>query len=310
MTYKRHIGAFLIIAGAAALCGCNEDNSIESGLTVHLAELHTSARPGAEAVEVTVTPSSDLVQGGYDQANLEKHPIRDVNGRSLALYRAYVVLDGLELVPCTSLASAPQRLLDALFPSAHAHAGHGSEPVGGRSLDKPNVIDIVTQEEFILPLGDLPIAPGRYCGVRVGLVRLAGEAYGKPDYAPASTDDPTTVPEIPEMAGRIVSIRADYCAQTDGSGLCTQRVKVDVDDGGLAEPGAVTLDFDQPLELSATLREAFLVVGIAHGEWVRNVDITRLDSDAGELQKLLDNIAASIHVYASGLGELPPNIAE
>jgi hypothetical protein len=309
MIFERCLGLMLLAAGAAALSACMEDNSIDSGLTVHLAELHASARAGEEAAEATVAPSSALVTGGYDQANLEKHPIRDVNGRSLALYRAYIVLDHLELVPCLGLTAAPWRLLDVIIPAARAHAGHGSEPVGGRALDRPNVIDIVTQEAFILPLGDQSIAPGRYCGLRLGLARLAAEGYGKPAYAPASGDDPTRVPEVPEMAGRIFALRADYCAQTDGSGLCTQRVKVDVDDGGLPEPAPVTLDFDAPLELNATLREVYLIVGIAHGEWVRDVDVTRLGSDAGELQKLLDNIAASIHVNARGLGELPANIA-
>jgi len=309
MTFKDSFCAGVFAAGVLCLGACNQDNSIEDGLTVHLAELHASARPGEEPAEANVTPSSPLIEGGYDQANLEKHPIRDVNGRSIALYRAYLVLDGLELVPCLGLATLPRILSDALVPTARAHAGHGSEPVGGRALDRPNVIDIVTQEEFVLPLGDQAIAPGRYCGVRAALVRLASEAYGMPDPVPASADDPTTVPEIPEMAGRIFSIHADYCAQTDGSGLCTRRVKVDVDDGGLPEPAPVTLEFDQALELNGTLREAYLIVGIVHGEWMQNVDATLLDSDVGELQKLLDNIAASLHVYGAGLGELPPNIA-
>jgi hypothetical protein len=144
----------------------------------------------------------------------------------------------------------------------------------------------------------------------VALVRLAGAAYGKPDYAPASADDPTTAPEIPELAGRMFALRGDYCAQTDGSGLCTQRVKVDIDDDGLTEPGTLTLDFVQPLELNATRREAYVILGIAHGEWVRDVDITRLTTDGGERQKLLHNVAASLHVYDQGLGALPPNIAQ
>jgi hypothetical protein len=310
MTCNRLLVALLLAAGTVIVSGCYEKDSIESGLTVHLAELHASARAGEEPAEASVVPSSPTVTGGYDQASLEKHPIRDANGRSLALYRAYLVLDGLELVPCLDLSSAPRRLLDAVIPAARAHAGHGSEPVGGRALDLPNVIDIVTQEEFTLPLGDQAIAPGRYCGLRVGLVRLAGDGYGKPDAAPASDDDPTTTPEIPELAGRMFAVRADYCAQTDGSGLCTQRLKVDVDDDGLAEPDTVTLELDPPIELDATLREAYLVVGIAHGEWVRNVDVTLLDSEAAERQKLLDNIVASLHVYAKGLGALPPNIVQ
>jgi hypothetical protein len=106
------------------------------------------------------------------------------------------------------------------------------------------------------------------------------------------------------------ALRADYCAQTDGSGLCTQRIKVDIDDDGLAEPGTLTLDFARPLELNATRREAYVILGIAHGEWVRDVDVTHLATDDGERQKLLHNVTASLHVYDQGLGALPPNIAQ
>jgi hypothetical protein len=201
-------------------------------------------------------------------------------------------------------------LLDSLIPTAHAHPGHGSEPVGGRSLDRPNVIDIITQEGFVLPLGDKPMAPGRYCGVRVTPVRATSDAYGKPAFVAASNDDPTTRPEVPEMTGRLFAIRADYCDEVDGSGQCTRRVKVDIDDSGLALPGVQTVQFDQALELNAALREIFAVAGIAFGEWVRDVDITKLSSDAGERQRLLNNMAASLHVNSKGLGDLPPNLPQ
>ncbi len=306
MTSDRIIAAFVIAGGIFTAAGCVEDNSIEDGLVVHVAEVHVSARPGAPEVNVTVVPGS--AQGGYDPG-LERHPIRDVNGRTLALYRTYLVVDGLELTPCTSLARLPGMIVDGLFPAAHAHAGHGTEPVGGRALDQPNVIDIVTQEGFILPLGDKLIAPGRYCGIRVALVRLAGEAYGMVEFTAASTDDPTTEPGVPDLSGRMFVLRADYCAETD-AGQCTSHVKVDIDDGGLPEPAPVTLELDPPIVLNDTLREAYVTVGIAHGEWVQNVDVTLLGANAAERQKLLDNIVGSLHVNSSGLGALPANIPQ
>jgi hypothetical protein len=308
MTSSRRNRAFVV--AVFALCGCAPENEIQSGLHVHMAEAHTEGRPGEVVVTPGIIPNAGTVQGGYDQVNLEKHPIRDVNGRTLLLYRAYLVLNGVELVPCTGIAQLPRLLLGSLIATAHAHAGHGSEPVGGRALDKPNVIDIVTQEGFVLPLGDKAMAPGRYCGVKVTPVRATGEAYGKPEFAAASNDDPTTRPEVPEMAGRLFAIRADYCDEVNGSGQCTRRVKVDIDDNGLAPPGVQTLQFDQALELNAALREIFVVVGIAYGEWVRDVDITRLSADAVERQKLLNNMTASLHVNSKGLGELPPNLPQ
>lgn len=310
MTCKRYPAAHRAIAPLAALllAGClgPDENTIQSGLTMHLGEVHAEAKPGAAPLESSGIPNSAQVQGGYDQT-LEHHVIADANGRLLSLYRAYVGLGGLELVPCPGIARLSSRLLDMLVPDAAAHAGHGSEPVGGRALDRPNVIDIVTQDEFVLPLGDAATAPGSYCGVRVAVVPVTADAYGKPDAAPASADDPITVPEVPELTDRIFSMRADYCAQVDGLGTCTHRVRVDVDDVGLAAPAVVSLDFGQPLDLHANRREVYAAIGIAYGEWVQDVDVSRLATDTAERQRLLDNIAGSLHVRYTGLGGLPIN---
>ena len=294
------------------LSGCpgNEESSRESGLTVHLAEVHVEARSGETPAGVSSLQNSASIQGGYDQINLEHHDILDNSGHILSLYRAYLVLDEVELIPCTSLTQLPRMLLESVIPSAEAHAGHGSEPVGGRALDKPNVIDIVTQDEFILPLGDVAIAPGRYCGLRASLVRLAGDGYGKPTFVTASNDDPTTLPEVPDLSGLTFSIKADYCTATNGAGECLQRSKVDIDDSGLTATAVQTINFDPPLELNANLREAYVAVGIAYGEWAHNVDVSQLNSNAAERQKLLDNIASSVHIYAKGLGDLPVNVAQ
>ncbi|MEK7322269.1 MAG: hypothetical protein AABZ84_04230 [Pseudomonadota bacterium] len=312
MIFKRRGVYALLFISALALTGCpgGDENTVQSGLVLHFAEVHGETLPGGVPLDATGVQNSAAVHGGYDQAQLEHHDIRDKNGRFLSLYRAYAVLDRLELIPCTSLTQLPRRVLDTLIGTAEAHAGHGTEPVGGRALDKPNVIDIVTQDGFILPLGDAAVAPGRYCGLRVSLVRLAGDAYGKPVFATASNDDPTTSPEVPDLAGRIFSIKADYCAEVDGVGECIRRVKVDADDDALNEPAVRTLDFDRPLEINADLREAYIAVGIAYGDWLQDVDITLLVSDIAERQKVLDNIAASLHIYSHGLGELPANIAQ
>jgi hypothetical protein len=297
--------ALLLLAG----CPGNEDNTVEAGLRLHFAEVHGETRPGGTALEASGVSNSAVVTGGYAQDQIEHHTLQDRNGRLLSLYRAYLVLADLELVRCPSLSRLPDTLLDFFVGNAQAHAGHGSAPVGGRALDKPNVIDIIAQDEFILPLGDVAVAPGNYCGVKLALVRLAGEAYGQPTPVAASTDDPTTLPEVPDLAGHMFALRADYCAQTDSDGLCVQRVKVDVDDAGLAEPVVVTLDFAQPLVLNATLREAYVAIGIAYGEWLHDVDITLLASDSVEKQKLFTNLADSLHIHAQGWGSLPANLA-
>lgn len=307
MTFKRIQGIGLVICSLLMLTACpgTDDNSFEGGIVLHVAEVHSQERPGNPVVDIATVQNSEDVQGGYDQASIEHHPIRDINGRILSLYRAYVTLDNIQLVKCPGLAQLPERLMDVFVGRVYAHAGHGTEPVGGRALDRPNVIDIVTQEDFVLPLGDTAVAPGRYCSARVAMVRLAGEAYGQPEFSAASNDDPTSVPEVPDLSGRMFSIRSDYCAETDAFNECIRRVKVDVDDDTLNEPFTQEIEFDQPLELNSQFSEGSLVIGVAYGEWVQNVDITRLASDRDELQKLLDNISSSIHVNFSGLGGLP-----
>ena len=146
--------------------------------------------------------------------------------------------------------------------------------------------------------------------MKLALVRLAAEAYGLPVPIAGSTDDPTTLPEVPDLAGHMFAIRADYCAQTDSDGLCVQRIKVDVDDVGLVEPAVITIDFAQPLRLNATLREAYVAIGIAYGEWLRDVDITLVSSDLAEQQKLLTNLASSLHISVQGWGALPVTLAQ
>jgi hypothetical protein len=302
MIFKRIriLSVLLVIGGLVTGCAGQEDNASESGLVVHFAQTHFQGDEVVGALEPAV--------GGYAQDQLERHTLRDQNGVQLSLYRTYLVIDDIALLPCTSLAQLPARVLNFLMPSAYAHAGHGSEPVGGRALDQPNVIDLVTQDQFILPLGDAAIAPGRYCEVQVSLTRLAGEAYGKPEFAPASTDDPITSPEIPEMSGKIFALRSDYCAQRDSGNTCLQRQRVDIDDAGLSEPLTQTLTLTTPLELNATLREAYLTVGIEYDTWLADVDATLLSSDLNERQKLLNNITGSLRVFNQGLGDLPTNI--
>lgn len=327
MIFKHNIGLAFIVAMLAMLYGCpgQDVNKSESGLIIHFAEAHLEQQLVTPATTLapivlpqTVGAQSDLtlsasaintfaVTGGYDRDNLEHHDIIDNNNHLLSIYRAYLVFDKLELIACTSVSQLPMLLLNALIPTASAHAGHGSEPVGGRSLDKPNVIDIVTQDEYTLPLGNLSVAPGNYCGIRVSFTRAGNTVYGKPDVIPASNDDPTTLPEVPDMTGKMFVLRADFCSTPDSVGGCAGRTKVDLDDAALDLPSAQTLSFDQPLMVNETRRSAYVTVGIAYGQWAQDVDVSLLASDLTEQQKLLNNISNSIHIYATGLGELPVN---
>jgi hypothetical protein len=308
----RWVGLACFFLQFLTACPGTDDNQQTEGLTVHWGETHYSA------VENSSQPAP--ASGGYAQAQLEHHDIRDQNGIQLSVYRAYLVINQLELVPCTSIAQQPYKHFDASFaqtvfsflkpglhffiPNAFAHAGHGIEPVGNRGLDKPNVIDITTQDQFTLALGDAPIAAGRYCDIKVSLVRLSQDAYGKPDPIAASQNDPITTPEIPDMSGRMFSLRADYCATREEDD-CLHRERVDIDDTGLSEPLTETIALKSPIEISRTLDEIYIIVGIDYSQWLENIDIKQLSQSHTERQKLAQNIYRSFHVYGQGLGELP-----
>ncbi len=328
MTSKQQRLYLAMLAGAIPLAGClvpgTGDNKIDSsGVVIHIGESHlegrlTTARSGVGVRDITgmahtlggnASALTDYAYArGYDRPNIEHHDVVDgaTPSHLLSIYRAYIVIDEVRIVKCASVSQLPGILFDSVFPKAMAHAGHGSEPVGGRSLDKPNVIDIVTQDQFVLALGDRSVAPGRYCSMRVSFARAAGNSYGKPTPAPASADNPTTVPDIPDMQGKMLAMRADYCSEVVG-GSCVTRTKVDIDDTGLTLPEAVEVQFDKPFEVNEKTTEGYVVIGIAYGEWVENVNVAILNSDANERQKLLNNVAKSIHGFATGNGGLPIN---
>lgn len=298
----------LTIIASLLLAGCpgNEDNQVTEGIHVHLGETHLEA--STRAAPVTRSGS-----GGYDDGALPHHVLHDGSERAIKVYAGWLVLDEINLQPCVSLGmrlrNLPVTLLDALIPGAYAHAGHGNVPVGGRALDAPNVIDILTEDGYMLPLGDLATAPGRYCGVQVKVTRLAGIAYGKPEPEAASADDPVSDPGVPDLAGLGFALRADYCAETN-DGTCTRRARIEVDDHDLPDTGVLTLDFAQPLQLSADIREAAVVIGIDYARWFADLDATQLMDDASVRAHLQQNIQRSLYVYASRYGELPKNTSE
>ena len=330
---KAIVKIFSLMSGIAIVAllfiGCTDmaDNEIEEGLVIHFAEVHTEDMPvvvtgapdSGSAGGGSVVSSASLVTskapsfgiraaGGYDSINLEHHNILDGFSHLISLYRAYVVIDDIELVPCAEITQIPRMIFESLIGTAHAHAGHGAEPVGGRSLDKANVIDIVTQDEYYLALGDLSLPPGNYCAVRIRFGRFNGDGYGKPDPVAASSDDPTTVPDIPDMNGKMFAIRADYCSTDDGFGGCLASTKIIIDDDGLMLPDTRTIEFASPVSISSSIREAYIAVGIAYGTWMEGVDATLLNTSAIERQILMDNIGNSIYIFGKGFGELPPNI--
>jgi hypothetical protein len=296
---RTHIAIILCALGISGCPGLAE-NERSTGLVVHLAETHQDlSGHGAGS-------NTGAATGGYAYDQLEYHTLRDTQGTRLSMYRAYLILDNITLMPCSSLSYFFEKAFAQLISTAHAHGGHGTAPVSGRALDQPNVIDIITREEYILPLGDLAIAPGRYCGATVTLTPLNTAGYGVPTPAAASQDDPITQPEVPNLLGKRWAISADYCV-SEVDGICQQRAKIDIDNTALTAPDTYQIHLTEPLIIHADLPESYLAIGINYGNWLDGVDVTLLNVSIAERQKLQDNIRQSFFIYDQGLGELPPN---
>jgi len=305
MIFRQINVAIFLFIGLLLLAGCPglDEEKIESGIVVSFAELHLADKTSAQS-KVSVNSASSIsaraTEGGFDD-NLPKRDIVDVNGKTVSLYRAYVMLDGIKLVACTDISAIPKMILNSIFPVANAHTSEGGEAVNGRGLDRPNVIDILTEDNESLALGNVSIAPGKYCGITVSVVRLVDGAYGKPEVEAESNDNPTSKPGIPDLSGFIFSAKADYCTAFDSNNDCVTKSKLNLNDRGTPQPLSKTIQFDQAIELNASQREANVVIGIEYGNWMKDVDASLVGADNDEIQKMLDNIVESIYVHTASV---------
>lgn len=132
------------LCAAAVLSACGSNEVVEGQHTeVSLTNLKSK------------TATTDTGEGTTKQF------VRAADGKQFQLETGLINVLPLELIPCTSA-----RALPSLISSAYAHGADEASPGG--------VLDVSQADGTVQALGELPIAPGSYCSVRVALAPVVG----------------------------------------------------------------------------------------------------------------------------------------
>ncbi len=194
-------------------------------------------------------------------------------GYQISITSAYVSVEAVELVPCTTAARS-RSLLSRMQSVAHAH-----DPVASPLLlEAPAVIDLMVGDRDVIPLGVMSPPPGNYCGARVHL-------------SPA-TADAAALAGAPELAGQTLRIRGTFVPPGGGEPMPFELTAADLAD---AHYEFVTLEgFQTVLELSAETLDGDVAVGLDYNLWFENVEL--LTFPEGVLRdQVVSNVLRSIH---------------
>lgn len=252
--------AVLACAPATFLIACTGGTQ-DDGLTVSFA----AQAAGTPQIQNPTEPDDATV-------------FRRADGLKIDLERGLVVISAVRLEACPSVALSAARVLAALNPigTAHAHGGDGPTPAGS--------VSVLGADPTAASLGDLTVAPGRYCGVTVQI---------RPGAA-----DPATAGQPTDMANTLVSVAPCYYPSTIGVGADTaaaaeaDRSCTEAKITGGAR--TVTLNLPTPVVVDAASRTAAVSIRVRHETWFENIDMAALATDAIQQAMLLDNVAASL----------------
>ncbi|MGB1580299.1 MAG: hypothetical protein ACPHER_02180 [Nevskiales bacterium] len=216
--------------------------------------------------------------------------LEDAAGHVVELHSAYVVLDQFQLIECSSITATLKRSLQGLIGQAFAADGHnhdhdhGSDrpevPDDQRNLNRPHVIDLASESEESLVLGNARIVEGQYCDLRLSIVPAADDAFG--------------LPEDLSMNG--IGFYFDFEQDIDGE--ISERV---VDSTGMALPHTVTLRIEEPLVVSANTQH--LVIGLHLAHLFEEIDLSTA-TDAEVRAALLEGLAGALEIIDQGAGEI------
>lgn len=250
------------LALSLGLSGCGASGSSEDGITV-----------GVSAVaQGTATHSHDEAAAEADEHGELLKSFRRADGMKIEMQTGLLNLVPVGLEACAIASAGLEQLLQGLNPlaSAQAHSGHTEGPAGA--------VDVILEDETVFDLGSLAPTSGTYCGLKLRLT-------------PGSAD---------ALAG--VSTRVGPCYYPDSVGLSDEDAEavtahscLDVATG--SEDLSFTLPFTAPVELGTDRRELALTLTNRYEEWFDGIDMSLLETDAGQQQKLLDNVVAAITVH-------------
>lgn len=256
---KFTLASVAVLATCGVLAGCSS-GSEQEGVTVTLSAV----------AKGTAEPHLDD-PAGAKQGGSEIKTFRRGDGMRIDLDAGLLSLVPVALQRCDGSSASLGDRLDALSPlaAAWAHGGGGETPAGA--------INVVKEDGTVFDLGSLLPAPGEYCGVQVERVPGVDETFGGYSVVVGPCYYPGTV--------GLGDVEAD--AVEDHS--C-----VEVQAG--TEVRSFTLPFTWPVTLDAANRELSLTVVVRYEEWFDGIDMVTLVSDPAQQQRLLDNIAETMHV--------------
>ncbi|GEM_PF-151450 len=225
----------------------------------------------------------------HDHEHDEAKVLEDAAGNTVELEAAYLVVDGFELVKCTSVASLMQQTFSGIIGTAmaqdghnhgHDHGGGGNEvPDDQRNLNRAHVINLMEPDEALLILGNMRVEQGRYCKLRLSVVPAQEDAFGMPD--------------DPDMMGKGFHLQWH---QTVGG----EESEKSVDSSGLPLAHTVTLDLEP---LSVGENHYHLVVALNYAHILEDIDLSTI-SDEDLPAAVLEGIAHALEIHDQGVGRL------
>lgn len=266
--------AFLAALAAALLSACGSEGSSREGIEITVKALAQGAPHHHHDAEDPADAASKAEHG-------EIKSFRRSDGVRIDLQLGLINLAPVELQACPSLA----RLIDRLNPigSAYAHSGDG-----GAVPEGP--VNLIEEDGTAFGLGEFKAGPGTYCGIVLEI--QSGAATAAPKHGgELDTDMTDTLVNVSPCvyAGTEGLSDADAAAAT--SHHCFQtKLK--------GEERRISLPFSAPVILDRDHLTLDLTLVVRYEEWFENLDLTLFETDPAEQDKLLDNVAASLHVLS------------
>lgn len=214
---------FVLIALALALQACTSNQS-EEGTHAEISMINQKSKPETTDVGEATT----------------KQFVRSSDGKQFQLETGLLNVLPVELVSCSGVSAL--RPLAGLVSSAYAH-GADEVPPGG-------VLDVSQADGTRIELGEISLAPGTYCGVRVALAPVLG--------APV-------VEGTVDMNGSSFYVNACYYYNSGVGGDTTSHYCFPIKIPGAS--GNELLEIDPPITVNAGDRHGEATVVVNYDRW-------------------------------------------
>lgn len=259
-----NIQGILVTVTALTLSACGGSGSTRAGIDVDVIGIAQGSAPHE--------PEAGAAQSGHSEIKR----FRRGDGLRIDLQLGLLNLVPMELQPCNALA----RWLERLSPLASAYA-HG----GGDGEAPEGALDVIEEDGTAFGLGEVPTAPGTYCGIVVEIrpgARTPSKHGGELDAG---------------MSGTLINVAPCYYPGTESLSdeeaaaasvhHCLQaKVKT--------AARRVILPFAEPVTLDGGNRHLGITVVSHYEAWFEGIDFDVLATDAVAQALLLDNAAASL----------------